>query len=356
MTITPSYKDNYNGTDLIVPTPTTTWTSSNTAAATVSGGVVTGIARGSFTIAATSGSINATSGVITVQGCTSIGVSPSGTQNLSAGGSVDITATPICDPFIVASSEPVVWSSSNALVATVSGTGTGGHTGHVTAVAAGSATVKACATLAPLPPGGLCSPSVTISIPVGSPNIFCGEAACAPLGGALISHFTGPNCNGVESYYTLYNNNDGIRRSWNGAGLAGTALHSVTNKSWKQNDGGGDGTGCRVNAWPSGNTLPSFVTVYRAVCGEASCTALGGAYISHFTNSNCTGTESYYTPYLNSDGIRRSWDGGGIAGTVLRTVTNKSWKQSDGGGDGTGCRVNAWPAGNTLPGFVTIYR
>jgi hypothetical protein len=164
MTITPSFKDNYNGTDLIVPTPTTIWTSSNTAAATVSGGIVTGLARGSFTVTAASGGINATSGVITVQGCTSIGLSPSGTQNLSAGGSVNITATPTCDPYIVAGSEPVVWSTSNASVATVSGSGTGNHIGHVTAVAAGSATVKACATLPPLPPGGLCSASVSINV------------------------------------------------------------------------------------------------------------------------------------------------------------------------------------------------
>src|SRR3954467_3613869 len=40
------------------------------------------------------------------------------------------------------------------------------------------------------------------------------------------------------------------------------------------------------------------------ICGEASCTPVQAAYISHFTGTNCTGTESYYTPYFNFDGIR----------------------------------------------------
>jgi hypothetical protein len=166
MTISPSYKDNYNGINLLVPTPTTTWTSSNPAVATVSGGVVAGLTRGSFTITASaaSGSISATTAAIAVQGCTSIGLSPAGAQNLTAGGWVNITATPVCDPYIQASSEPVTWSTSNASVVTVSGSGSGNHTGRVTAVAAGSATVKACAILLPLPVGGLCSNSVTVTV------------------------------------------------------------------------------------------------------------------------------------------------------------------------------------------------
>jgi hypothetical protein len=86
------------------------------------------------------------------------------------------------------------------------------------------------------------------------------------------------------------------------------------------------------------------------VCAEASCTSLNGVYISHFTGPACTGTESYYTPYFNTDGKRRSWDGNGLAGTTLRTVTNRSYKNS------AGTCYDAWPSGNTLSGFVTIYR
>jgi pyrrolidone-carboxylate peptidase len=86
------------------------------------------------------------------------------------------------------------------------------------------------------------------------------------------------------------------------------------------------------------------------VCGEASCTPVQAAYISHYTGAGCTGTESYYTPYFFYDGVRRSWDGRGLAGTTLRTVTNRSWKDANGT-----CRDD-WPAGNTLNDFVTIYR
>jgi hypothetical protein len=91
-------------------------------------------------------------------------------------------------------------------------------------------------------------------------------------------------------------------------------------------------------------------------CGEASCVPVAGAFVSHYTGPDCTGTESYYTPYFsgttnpNPDGIRRSWDGKGAAGTILRTQTNVSYRAAD------GVCVNAWPSGNTLHNFVTIYR
>jgi hypothetical protein len=178
----------------------------------------------------------------------------------------------------------------------------------------------------------------------------CGESSCVSLGGAYISHFTGYNCTGGESYYTPYFGSDGIRRSWNGSGIAGTVLRTVTNMSYR------DSSGTCNNAWTSGNTLSGFVAIYRSgtppstTCGELSCVALGGAYISHYTGLNCTGTESYYTPYFSSDGIRRSWDGNGHAGTILRTATNMSYR------DSSGTCNNAWPSGNTLSGFVLIYR
>lgn len=100
-------------------------------------------------------------------------------------------------------------------------------------------------------------------------------------------------------------------------------------------------------------TEPDGATVAKALGGcydPAGCTALGGAYISHFTGWNCTGIESYYTPYFSYDGIRRSWDGNGIAGNTLYTITNISYR------DSSGTCYNAWPGGNTLPNFVLIYR
>ncbi len=174
----------------------------------------------------------------------------------------------------------------------------------------------------------------------------CGEATCTPVQAAYISHYTGANCTGTESYYTPYFNSDGIRRSWNGQGNAGTILRTVTNRSWRASNG------VCTTQWPGGHTLSGFVSIYRSVtpCGEAACTPVQAAYISHYTGANCTGTESYYTPYFNSDGIRRSWNGQGNAGTILRTVTNRSWRASN------GVCTTQWPNGNTLSGFVRIYR
>ncbi|MEO6420162.1 MAG: hypothetical protein ABIP39_12175 [Polyangiaceae bacterium] len=86
-------------------------------------------------------------------------------------------------------------------------------------------------------------------------------------------------------------------------------------------------------------------------CGETACTPVLTRDIgSHFSGAGCTGVESYYTPYNGYDGIRRSWDGNGLAGTTLRTATNISFKLTD------GTCEDLWPSGNTLGDFVTIYR
>ena len=86
-------------------------------------------------------------------------------------------------------------------------------------------------------------------------------------------------------------------------------------------------------------------------CGEAACVPVTRKEIgSHFTGPGCTGTESYYTPYNGYDGIRRSWDGKGVAGTMLRTETHRSFKSA------AGVCTDNWPSGNTLSNFVRIYR
>lgn len=168
----------------------------------------------------------------------------------------------------------------------------------------------------------------------------CQEGSCTSVQAAYISHFTGPDCNGEEYYYTPYFGYDGVRRSWDGKGITGTVLRSATVQSWRNSNGV-----CSRNTV----TLNDFVRIYRD-CGEASCTAVSASYISHFTGLGCTGAEYYYTPYFNSDGIKRSWDGGGLAGTVSRKVTSISWR------DWNGDCHDEWPGGNTLTGFVRIYR
>ena len=97
-----------------------TWTSSNTAVATVAGGVVTGVKLGTATITATSEGKSGTAAV-TVTGIPvgSVTVSPASkslfvTQNFALSVTVkDTTGAVVTD-------RPVTWSSSNASVATVS--------------------------------------------------------------------------------------------------------------------------------------------------------------------------------------------------------------------------------------------
>jgi hypothetical protein len=176
----------------------------------------------------------------------------------------------------------------------------------------------------------------------------CGESGCTGAEGAYISHFTGLGCTGEEHYYTPYFNSDGVLRSWDGQGCVGAdSTRSVTNRSYR------DWNGQCWDAWPGGNPLTGFAKIYRLApcsCSESVCTPASGAYISHFTGLGCTGEEYYYTPYDRNDGRRRPWDSGGCAGTVLRTVTNRSYR------DSVGICYDAWPGGNTLSGFVRIYR
>ncbi len=196
------------------------------------------------------------------------------------------------------------------------------------------------------------------SIGTGSPNLLlfalgvggcspCSEASCTAAEDAYISHFTDAGCTGEEHYYTPYFGYDGIRRSWDGEGCAGTALSTVTNRSYR------DSSGTCYDAWPSGNTLTDFVAVYRqptCSCPAGLCNPSQGSYISHYTAAGCTGNEYYYTPYNRHDSTRLSWDGGGCVSTVLQTITTRSYR------DLSGTCYDAWPSGNTLSGFVQIYR
>jgi Bacterial Ig-like domain (group 2) len=153
-TIRARYHDNYNGVDLLVPTPTTTWTSSNPAVATIassgpSTALVTAVSRGTTTVTARSGTISATTSV-TVTGCTGVAISPAGPLVKPLGtGITSLNANPACDFPIDTLLEPVTWSSTNAGVAAIAGSGTGNQIGRLTAVAVGTATVRACLSAAP---------------------------------------------------------------------------------------------------------------------------------------------------------------------------------------------------------------
>src|SRR6266480_2331045 len=115
-----------------------TWSSSNTSAASVNGtGLVTGVTAGSATITATSEGKSGTSAITVVHlPVASVTVTPASTS-VSAGSSVQLTATPKDangNPLV---GRTVTWQSSNTSAATVNGSGL------VSGVAAGSATITA---------------------------------------------------------------------------------------------------------------------------------------------------------------------------------------------------------------------
>jgi len=115
-----------------------TWSSGNTAVATVSSsGLMTAVAPGQATISATSGGKTAAAtATVTNVPVASVAVSPT-TAGLTVGQTAQVTATPKDANGTPLSGRAVTWATSNATVATVSGSGV------VTGVAAGSATITA---------------------------------------------------------------------------------------------------------------------------------------------------------------------------------------------------------------------
>lgn len=115
-----------------------TWSSSNTAVATVNGaGLVTAVAAGSANIIATSeGKSGSAALTVTSPPITSVTVALDSTP-ISVGSTVKATATARDGTGTVVTGRPVTWASSNTGVATISSSGV------ITAVGAGTTTVTA---------------------------------------------------------------------------------------------------------------------------------------------------------------------------------------------------------------------
>jgi uncharacterized protein YjdB len=158
----------------VVTNRVVTWSSSNSAIATVSqSGLVTGVAHGSATITATSEGKSGTS-TVTVTGFPvgSVVVSPA-TKAMLVTQSFALSVTVKDSLGTVVTDRPVSWTSSNTTVATVSSTGV------VTAVAPGTATITAKSETK----SGTCAVTVT-AVPVSSvavqpvrDTIFTGASA-----------------------------------------------------------------------------------------------------------------------------------------------------------------------------------
>src|SRR3989441_418547 len=117
---------------------TVTWTSSNQAVATMNAsGLVSAVAAGAATIAATSEGKTGTAVVtVTAVPVASVAVTPA-SASMQTGGTVQLTATPKDANGNPLNGRVVAWTSSNSAVATVSASGL------VTGVAIGSTTITA---------------------------------------------------------------------------------------------------------------------------------------------------------------------------------------------------------------------
>jgi subtilisin family serine protease len=157
----------------------------------------------------------------------------------------------------------------------------------------------------------------------------------------------------------------GITSAWINSSsktLSGTSMAAphVTGVAVLYKNAYGDAPSATIGNWLSSTATPNVIKnnpagtpnrlLYSPGCPESSCLLIQNTSTSHFTGVDCTGEEYYHTAQFNNDGIRRSWDGQGFAGATLRTVANKSWK------DSSGVCHNDWPNGNTLSGLVRIYR
>ena len=115
-----------------------TWSSSDATVATVSGqGLVTAVGNGSVTITMRSGSASASVPVTVMQSAGSVVIEPVTATLMSLGETVQLTAKVLDGNGQLVAGAAVVWSSSDASVATVSGQGL------VTAVGNGSVTITA---------------------------------------------------------------------------------------------------------------------------------------------------------------------------------------------------------------------
>ena len=137
ITITPTVKDQR---DSVMTGRTVIWSSSNTAVATVSNGVVTGVAKGQSTVQATvEGKIASATIFVTDASVATVTLNATVPSTFFVGQSVQATATSRDIANNVLTNYAVVWTSSNPAVASV------GPTGLITAVSAGVSTITVVA-------------------------------------------------------------------------------------------------------------------------------------------------------------------------------------------------------------------
>lgn len=153
--------------------PTLTWTSNDTSVATVADGTVTGVAAGTTSVKASSGSIesSAVSVEVVVDEITAISVTPTSVSELETGSTSNLSASCTWSVSSTTSCGTLTWNSSSESVATVSASGV------VTAVAAGSTNITAAT-------GSVTSNSVAVTVVNAEPTCDGVSTFCVDIVGA----------------------------------------------------------------------------------------------------------------------------------------------------------------------------
>jgi len=156
-----------------------TWSSTASSVVSVnSTGSVTAVSLGTATVRATSGSLVGSS-VVTVQNIpvATVTVSPLNPE-VEVGSSLAFTATPRDSAGNTLNNRPVVWTTSSAAVATVSGTGVvqgvAQGTTTITATIEGKSASTTVSVVAPLPP-----PVAQVTVTLNSSVVTVGQATTA---------------------------------------------------------------------------------------------------------------------------------------------------------------------------------
>ncbi len=263
------------------------WSSSNPSVASVSSsGLVTGIAVGSATVAATSEGQSGTAAIaVTTVPVASVAVTPA-SAGIQVGQTVQLTATPKDGSGSPLSGRTMTWASSNSLVATVSGSGL------VTATAVGSAIITATSE------GQSGTSSITVTnVPVASVAVTPASATIQV--GQTVQLVASP-------------------KDANGNALSGrTVTWSSSNTSVATVSGSGLVTGviagsATITATSEGQSGAAAITVTSAPPTGGECSALqaGWLWCDDFEQDRLSG----YFEYDSAGGSFVRAAGGGLRG------------------------------------------
>jgi uncharacterized protein YjdB len=284
--------------------PNVTWSSSNTAVATVSStGLVTGVSAGTATITVTTvdGNKTATSAITVSVPVTGVSVSPT-TASIAVGGTQQLTATIAPSN---ATNQTVTWSSSNTAVALVS------STGIVTAIATGSANITVTTA------DGSKTATAAITVTAATTGFIYIHNKSINEANAVATTFTLTNSSGTTiKTFTLNDNPNNTIDVYDlgaGHGLGSSTTNGGNSELWvigsttsgvgtgtSQNGTSGNiyrrtGTSTSNTSSSTGNTSWAQVSASSgSLTGNITATAIDGAYYNQFVFINGGNVYFYY--------------------------------------------------------------